>query len=328
MSKPLSPKEISQILEAELSQFSLPSEPVKLYEPMQYILKLGGKRLRPLLALMSYNLFKDDVAEAVIPSLSIELFHNFSLIHDDIMDKAPVRRGQATVHIKWDDNVAILSGDGMLVKAYQMLEQISHDKLPQVLISYNKTALEVCEGQQFDMDFESRSLEVNPVSEAEYMNMIRLKTSVLFGFSLQLGGMLAGADNATTARMYNAGVHLGLAFQLQDDLLDLYGGDKFGKIPGGDIINAKKTFMLVKTLELANEDDFNLIIKTLEDNQMEGQQKVAIIAELYAKYQIAELVQKEIEKHLANFNHTLGEIGSGRSSVMLEFVNNLAHRTV
>ena len=328
MKNPLVPKEISEIIVSELHKISYPNSPERLYEPMRYIVELGGKRLRPLLALMSYNLFSDDLSKAVAPSLCIELFHNFSLIHDDIMDKAPVRRGKATVHEKWNNNVAILSGDGMLVKAYELLESIDADKLLGVLKAFNRTALEVCEGQQFDMDFEQRSLQDNAVTEKEYMNMIRLKTSVLFGFSLQLGGQLAGAKEGVCMSLYDAGVHLGLAFQLQDDLLDLYGGEKFGKIAGGDIINAKKTLLLVKTLELADAEDYALLVNTLGETNISNEEKVVIVEGLYNKYSIPKIVQEEIEMHLNNFNDTMHTIGSDRADLMIEFVNNLAHRTV
>ena len=251
----LTVSEVSSLIDSRIKQLSLPAHPARLYEPIHYILSLGGKRLRPLLALMTYNLFSDDIDEAVLPALSLEVFHNFTLVHDDIMDKAPMRRSKETVHKKWDNNVAILSGDAMLVKAYQLLEQVPQEKLPGLLSAFNKTAMEVCEGQQLDMDFENRSLDNNIVSEAEYMAMISLKTAVLFGLSFQLGGLLGTQDENIVEQLYNAGVHLGLAFQLQDDLLDLYGGENFGKQVGGDILNAKKTFLLVKALELAEQGD-------------------------------------------------------------------------
>lgn len=328
MTTALSVAEISSLIDDKIKQLTLPSNPGRLYEPMRYIFSLGGKRLRPLLALMSNNLFSDSIDETILPALSIEVFHNFTLVHDDIMDNAPMRRGSDTVHIKWDNNVAILSGDAMLVKAYQLLEQAPQSKLPTLLKAFNKTALEVCEGQQFDMDFEDRSLENNVVTEAEYMNMIRLKTAVLFGLSFQLGGILGAQDENTVQYLYKAGVHLGLAFQLQDDLLDLYGGENFGKQVGGDILNAKKTFLLVKALALANEDDSKEIIYLMDNNEKPDQDKIAAVKLLYDRYKIHEIAQSQIEQHLSDFQKTINGINSTRATVLLDFVNSLAHRSV
>ena len=328
MTTALSVSEISSLIDSKIKQLSLPANPARLYEPIHYILSLGGKRLRPLLALMSYNLFANDLDEVILPTLSIEVFHNFTLVHDDIMDKAPMRRGKDTVHIKWDNNVAILSGDAMLVKAYQLLELAPPDKLPGLLNAFNKTALEVCEGQQFDMDFEDRGLNNNVVTEAEYMNMIRLKTAVLFGLSFQFGGILGNQDENIVEQLYKAGVHLGLAFQLQDDLLDLYGGENFGKQVGGDILNAKKTYLLVKALELASEGDGRQIIDIMGKNEMPDQEKIAAVKLVYGRYQIKELAQSQIERHLSDFQKTISDIKSSRATIMLDFVNSLAHRAV
>jgi len=324
----LSVSDVSLLIDTRIKQLSLPAHPALLYEPMRYILSLGGKRLRPLLALMTLNLFSDDIEEAVLPALSLEVFHNFTLVHDDIMDKAPMRRGKETVHIKWDNNVAILSGDAMLVKAYQLLEQVPQEKLPYLLSAFNKTALEVCEGQQFDMDFENRSLDKNIVSEAEYMAMISLKTAVLFGLSFQLGGILGAQDENIVEQLYNAGVHLGLAFQLQDDLLDLYGGENFGKQVGGDILNAKKTFLLVKALELAEQNDYQNIISIMANNNQPAEEKIEAIRVLYDRYQIKELAQDKIELHLSDFQKAISSINSSRTKSLLDFVNSLANRAV
>ena len=328
MTPALSVAEISSLIDSRVKQLSLPAHPARLYEPIHYILSLGGKRLRPLLALMSHNLFSTAIDEAILPALSLEVFHNFTLVHDDIMDKAPMRRGKETVHKKWDKNVAILSGDAMLVKAYQLLAQAPQDKLPKLLRAFNKTAMEVCEGQQLDMDFEIRSLQSNIVTEAEYMDMIMLKTAVLFGLSFQLGGILGTQDDITIEQLYKAGVHLGLAFQLQDDLLDLYGGENFGKQVGGDILNAKKTFLLVKALELANEDDSTEIIDIMGNNEMPDQEKIEAIKLLYDRYKIHELAQSQIEQHLSDFQETIMAINSTRATILLDFVNSLAHRSV
>jgi geranylgeranyl diphosphate synthase, type II len=328
MEQPLSATEVTQLIDLEINKLDLPNEPKRLYDPISYILSLGGKRIRPLLALMSYNLFADAFEQVLRPAISIELFHNFSLVHDDIMDNAPIRRGKETVHKKWNDNVAILSGDAMLVKAYEYLEGISATLLPSLLKSFNKTARQVCEGQQFDMDFEERSLIDNPVSEAEYMQMIRLKTAVLFGFSFELGGIIGGAKKEELNQLYDAGVHLGLAFQLQDDLLDLYGGDNFGKQTGGDILNAKKTYMLVKVMERASSDNYNLIVNSINDSKLPDEEKIATVKKIYDHYQISALVQSEIESHLKSFRSTITIINSSRAKAMLNFVTSLTYRAV
>lgn len=328
MTPALSVTKISSLIDSKIKQLSLPAHPARLYEPIRYILSLGGKRLRPLLALMSYNLFADDIDEFILPALSLEVFHNFTLVHDDIMDKAPMRRGKETVHKRWDNNVAILSGDAMLVKAYQLLAQAPQDTLPGLLRAFNKTAMQVCEGQQVDMDFENRNLKSNLVTEAEYMDMIRLKTAVLFGLSFKLGGILSAQDENIVEQLYTAGVYLGLAFQLQDDLLDLYGGEDFGKQVGGDILNAKKTFLLVKALELANEDDGKKIIAIMSNNKKPDQEKIDAIKLLYDRYKIYEIAQSQIEQHLSDFRETIISINSTRATLMLDFVNSLAHRSV
>ena len=328
MTKPsFSASEISSLIDGKIELLSLPDSPERLYAPIRYILSLGGKRLRPLLALMSYNLFSESIDDGILPALSIEVFHNFTLVHDDIMDKAPMRRGKDTVHIKWDNNVAILSGDAMLVKAYQLLEHTPKEKLPKLLKTFNQTALEVCEGQQFDMDFETRSLSNNSVTEAEYMNMIRLKTAVLFGLSLQLGGILGSQNKDVVEQLYNAGVQLGLAFQLQDDLLDLYGGEKFGKQVGGDILNAKKTFLLVKALELASVEDKKQLIELMGNTNISDKEKIDAVSQLYEQYNIKELAQSQVEKHLNNFQKSLLGVNTMNATSMLEFVNSLSHRS-
>ena len=325
---PLSVEEISAALNNKIQEIGLPEQPLKLYDPIRYILSLGGKRLRPLLAVMSHNLFSDDVSKVLLPAISIEVFHNFTLIHDDIMDEAPLRRGEATVHKKWSNNVGILSGDTMLVKAYELLSRAPNEKLGRLLNAFNETAIGVCEGQQLDMDFEERSLSDNPVSEAEYMNMIRLKTSVLFGFSLQLGGIFGSGDESVSQELFDAGVHLGLAFQLQDDLLDLYGDESFGKQIGGDVLNAKKTYLLVKTLELADKEKREELIELMSNNSIPSQEKISSVRNLFNQFEIADLVQKEIDVHLDNFNKTITNIDSVRSANLLILVNSLANRTV
>lgn len=250
-------KELQQIIDKAVKEIAYPAEPKELYEPISYLMSLGGKRLRPALVLMATDLFGGAIEEAISPALAVELFHNFTLMHDDIMDKAPLRRGQATVHAKWNEAVAILSGDVMFVKAYQMMIQVKPEILSSVLAVFNETAIGVCEGQQIDMNFERRA----QVNIAEYLEMIKLKTAVLLGGALKIGALIGNASEKDAQNLYDFGVNLGIAFQLQDDILDVYGDpEKFGKQVGGDIISNKKTFLLIKALELAkdkNEADLN-----------------------------------------------------------------------
>ncbi|EMR03000.1 Farnesyl diphosphate synthase [Cesiribacter andamanensis AMV16] len=235
----LSVQELTSRLSQAVEEARYGGEPQSLYEPIRYIMALGGKRIRPLLTLLAHQLWQQDPQPALQPALGVEVFHNFSLMHDDIMDKAPLRRGQATVHARWNENTAILSGDVMLVKAYERLMQVPDGLLRPVLQKFNQCAAEVCEGQQLDMEFEAQE----GVSEEAYLDMIRRKTAVLLGFSLELGGLVAGADAAACQHLYELGINLGLGFQLMDDVLDVYAPqEKFGKQVGGDIIANKKPF--------------------------------------------------------------------------------------
>lgn len=252
-------KDYSILFEQILKEYRFPGAPSNLYDPLNYFMNLGGKRIRPLLTLMSVEMFGGQIKDAYPSALSIEFFHNFSLIHDDIMDDAPLRRNKETVHEKWNDNIAILSGDVLLVKAYQELQKHESHHLKDLITIFNKTAVDVCEGQQMDMDFETRT----DVSVLEYLEMIRLKTSVLLGAALQMGAITADATDSDQRLIYDFGVNLGIAFQIQDDILDLYGDpDKFGKQVGGDIITNKKTYLLLKALEKQknNEIDQMLLI--------------------------------------------------------------------
>ena len=256
-----------------LKQLALPESPSNLYDPIKYILQLGGKRVRPMLALLAYKLYKEDIKPAVVPALALEVFHNFTLVHDDIMDEAPLRRGKETVHKKWNENIAILSGDVMLVEAYKLLGKAPNEVLPKLLEKFNACAQEVCEGQQKDMDFESRPY----VSVDEYLDMIRQKTAVLLGFSLEMGALLAGAPEKDCELLYEAGVNLGIAFQLQDDMLDLYGGEAFGKQIGGDIINRKKSFLITRSLELSTNKE--ALLRLYNGSEQPEQRLEAIKAE-------------------------------------------------
>jgi len=245
-------KEIAQIISTEIDQIDWNKEPRGLYEPIGYVLSLGGKRIRPALTLMACDLFSDNVKTAVNTAIALEVFHNFTLLHDDIMDRADVRRGRPTVHKKWDDNTAILSGDVMQIASYQFIAKTPSQYLKPVLDLFSQTAAEICEGQQYDVDFENREV----VKAEEYLEMIRLKTAVLLGCALKTGAWIGGAGEEDAQLLYDFGINIGLAFQLKDDLLDVYGDEKtFGKKIGGDILCNKKTYLLIHALELAEGND-------------------------------------------------------------------------
>jgi geranylgeranyl diphosphate synthase type II len=284
-------------LEAEIKHQSLGDSPQELYDPIRYLMQLGGKRIRPVLCLLSYSLFKTDWEKVVSTALSIEIFHNFTLMHDDIMDKAPLRRGKQTVHEKWNDNIAILSGDVMLVNAYQYLNQCQHLSLAEfqhLLLRFNRTAAEVCEGQQMDMNFESRS----EVSVEEYIEMIRLKTSVLIGLSMEMGGILAGVEAEKARILYEIGECIGLGFQLKDDLLDVYGDpEKFGKQVGGDILANKKTYLLIRALETAKGDDLTNLQAWIAMENPNPVEKVAAVTLLYTDLGIRKETEAKINQY-------------------------------
>ena len=269
-------------------------EPVRLYEPIAYALEQGGKRLRPVLVLMACDLFGGNIEDAVYPAMGLEIFHNFTLLHDDIMDNAPLRRGKETVFQKWDKNTAILSGDTMFVMAYEYVARTDASLLPMVLNLFNDTARMVCEGQQYDMNFESQANITIP----DYMMMIRLKTAVLIACSLKLGAIIAKADATHIEKIYDFGIELGLAFQLQDDFLDAFGDTaKFGKAIGGDIATNKKTFLYLKAFELAKGDAMANLAKYVEGNEITASQKVAGILDIYRELNIREITLLEIEQH-------------------------------
>ncbi len=249
-------EDLQRIIATEADKFCSENQNHNIYQPINYLMKLGGKRLRPALTLMSTQLFSDRIEDCISPALAIEVFHNFTLMHDDIMDKAPLRRGMATVHEKWNTNVAILSGDAMMILAYKLLINTKAELLPEILAVFNKTALEVCVGQQQDMDFEIR----NDVSLEEYLEMIRLKTSVLVGGAMKVGSIIAGADKESQQLVYNFGEHIGMAFQLRDDYLDAFGDEaKTGKQKGGDILADKKTFLQIRAEQLSGPEQRKMI---------------------------------------------------------------------
>ena len=277
--------------QAYLEAYNTIREPKNLYEPIQYILNLGGKRLRPVLTLMTAECFESDVKDALDAALAIEVFHNFSLIHDDIMDAAPLRRGHQTVHEKWNLNTGILSGDAMLIMAYQLFENYPPEVYQQLCKLFSKTALEVCEGQQYDIDFETR----NTVTISEYLKMIEYKTAVLVGAAMKMGAIIANASTEDQNRCYEFGKNLGIAFQLQDDYLDAFGDPKtFGKQVGGDIIENKKTYLYLKALEFSSEKD-KLHLKQLFSSETNNSiEKVQVTKQIFSASGSAEATQKAI----------------------------------
>lgn len=277
-----------------LEQLPYERQPQSLYTPIQYVLSIGGKRIRPILMLLAYNLYKDDPEKIMPVASAIETYHNYTLLHDDLMDHADVRRGQPTVHKKWDENTAILSGDSMLVMAYERLAQCPADKLKPILDLFTETALEIGEGQQYDMDFEHRT----DVREEEYIEMIRLKTSVLLACALKIGALLADAPATDCENLYVFGEKIGLAFQLQDDYLDVYGDPKvFGKAIGGDILCNKKTYMLINAYLRADEKDRQELDRWINAENPDPQQKIAAVTAIYNRLGIDRLAEDLISNY-------------------------------
>jgi geranylgeranyl diphosphate synthase type II len=310
------------LIESEISRHSFGSQPKSLYEPIRYLMKLGGKRLRPMLVMLSYSIYKKDAEKIVSYAAAVEAFHNFTLMHDDIMDKAPLRRGKATVHEKWNVNTAILSGDVMLVRVYDMFLSLEGSKLNQVLRAFNQCAAEVCEGQQWDMEFESKI----KVTEAQYIEMIRLKTAVLLGFSLELGAILADAPKADQIALREFGVNIGIGFQLKDDLLDVYADQKkFGKQVGGDIISNKKTFLLIKALEKAKGKQQKELKEWLSAKKFNAKKKVAAITGIYDALGISELTELKVNHYFKKGFDRLKEVNSDNST-LVDFTEELMAR--
>jgi geranylgeranyl diphosphate synthase type II len=286
--------DLQAIISTEVNQLNFPVYPAELYEPIKYILSLGGKRMRPALLLMACDLFGGDVRKAIPPALAIEVFHNFTLMHDDIMDNAPIRRGKTTVHERWNKNVGILSGDVMLIEGYKLMMQVDEPLLRPILDIFNETAVGVCEGQQLDMEFENR----NNVSITEYITMIRLKTAVVLGGALKIGAIIGGASTEDASLIHTFGEQLGIAFQLQDDILDVYGNpEKFGKQVGGDILSNKKTYLLLKALELADNAQTAELSKWLITNQSDQDKKVAAVSGIYSQLQIRQYAEEAMQTY-------------------------------
>ena len=278
----------------ELSKVFTTEQPRTLFDPSVYVLSLGGKRIRPILTLMAADLFGADINKAINPALAVEIFHNFSLLHDDLMDKADLRRGNPTVHKKWNANIAILSGDAMVIEAYKYIARIPEKYLTQALDVFSKTALEICIGQQYDMDFEQRM----DVTEDEYLNMIRLKTAVLIGCSLKLGAIVSEASEEDIESLYQFGINLGLSFQLKDDLLDVYGNfETFGKKPGGDILSNKKTYLLIKALKSSSEVQKAELAKWLTAKEYDPDMKIKAVKNIYDELKLRVLMENLIENY-------------------------------
>lgn len=310
-----------------LNTFTVEREPKTLYEPINYILQLGGKRLRPVLTLMTSEIFNCDCKNALDAALSIEVFHNFSLVHDDIMDDAPIRRGQETVHEKWDINTGILSGDAMLIKAYQLFENYDNKIFRALAELFSKTAIEVCEGQQYDVDFETR----NDVTIDEYLKMIEYKTAVLVGAAMKMGAIVAEASEEDQKNIYEFGKNLGIAFQLQDDYLDAFGDSKtFGKQIGGDIIENKKTFLYINALKLSNSEDRVQLQHLFSINPSNLEEKIQIAKQIFVESGSTKATKEAILKYTQKAFDILDtlEISEDKKLILKQFGEQLMNRKI
>lgn len=305
----LKSEEVLSVVNEAIKSLPFNRQPASLYEPVKYVLSIGGKRMRPVLMLLAYNLFKENPQSILNQACALETYHNYTLLHDDLMDNADLRRGHMTVHRRWDANTAILSGDSMLVLAYQRMAQCRRDKLADVLNLFTETALEIGEGQQYDMEFEQR----NDVTEAEYIEMIRLKTSVLLACALKIGALLADAPEADCDNLYRFGEKIGLAFQLQDDFLDVYGDTKvFGKAIGGDILAGKKTFMLINALAHANDSQRKELEQWLAINDR-PKEKIEAVTRLYNEIGIDRMATEKIAFYFAESHRYLEAVNVDES---------------
>lgn len=319
--------ELLDIVRGHIAGLQFTRTPKGLYDPVSYVLSLGGKRIRPVLMLMAYNLYREDVKSILQPATGIEVYHNYTLLHDDLMDRSDMRRGKATVHKVWNDNVAILSGDAMLVLAYQFMAQCASEKLKDVMDLFSLTALEICEGQQLDMEFEQRK----DVKEGEYIEMIRLKTSVLLAASLKIGAILGGASKEDADALYDFGVNLGLAFQLKDDLLDVYGDPlRFGKNIGGDILCNKKTYLVIKAFEHANTDQEALLNDWFTRETFDPQEKIAAVTRLYNEIGVKALCENRIVEYSKRASESLNRVNvpAENKQELETMMNELMHREV
>ncbi|GHT47318.1 isoprenyl synthetase [Bacteroidia bacterium] len=312
------------IITQKIKDIRYPKQPARLYEPVAYLLALKGKKIRPALTLLACNLFKDEVQEALNMALAWEIFHNFTLMHDDVMDQADIRRGQPTVHKQWDENTAILSGDSMLILSYKYVGKTPSNHLKELLDLFSTTAAEICEGQEYDMQFENRL----DVREEEYLNMIRLKTAVMLGACLKSGAVLGGADSKDGDLLYDFGINLGIAFQIQDDILDVYGDPSvFGKKQGGDILCNKKTWLLVSALNSADEKVKKELFRWLKtDDQPE--KKIEAVTACYNKLMVKEKARNLMEDYYWKAVRALNEVSvpAEKKTVLLDLAKELLNR--
>ena len=318
--------EIGQLVEKTLFTLELEKEPKELYGPIAYILSIGGKRIRPKMCLAAHSLFSSKVDRDVLyPAIALDVFHAFTLIHDDIMDKADMRRGQLTIHKKWNDNIAILSGDVMSIQAYEYLAYAPKEVLPEVMKVFTQTAIQVCEGQQFDMNFEDCPI----ITMDEYLKMIGLKTAVLIACSAKIGALIGGASEEEAQALYDFGYQLGIAFQITDDYLDVYADPNvFGKNIGGDITNNKKSWLLVKTMKDAQGEDKEELNAILALSEEQAEEKIARMKALYNKLDIAAAAEKEIDKYYSSALASLAkvEMDDDKRSMMEEFAHQIVKR--
>ena len=314
--------ELLERINSHIAELQFTRTPQGLYAPVTYVLSMGGKRIRPVLMLMAYNLYQEDITRIFNPATGIEVYHNYTLLHDDLMG-----RGKETVHKVWDDNAAILSGDAMLVLAYQFMAQCPVEHLKEVMDIFSLTALEICEGQQLDMEFEHRK----DVKAEEYLEMIRLKTSVLLAASLKIGALLGGASSEDAEQLYDFGMNLGVAFQLKDDFLDVYGDTAvFGKNIGGDILCNKKTYMLIKAFEHADEEQLTRLNAWVDAVAFNPEEKVAAVTELYNRIGVKELCEKKMEEYCERAMESLlaVKVADEKKEELKNLMANLMHREV
>lgn len=318
-------EQIQELVNSYIENQDFGGNPKELYAPIDYILRQGGKRMRPTLCLLACDLFNGNIEDCMVPAVAAEIFHNFTLVHDDIMDQAPLRRGMETVYHKWNSDIALLSGDTMLIKAFQYVLAMKKEYSYEVFAELCKVALEVCEGQQFDLNFETQ----DNVSLDAYLEMIRLKTAVLLGSVLKIGAIVAGADAKNQQAVYDFGINLGLAFQLQDDIFDCYGDVKvFGKMTGGDISDNKKTYLYLKALELASEEDKNILRQLFSMPKGRDEKKIETVLAIYEKYNVrsivTDLMTKYYEDSLKNLDSI--EVSEERKQVLREYAAYLYTR--
>ena len=317
--------ELLKMVNDYIEDATITRQPTSLYDPIKYVLSIGGKRIRPVLLLLTYNMYRDDIERVMPTAVGLETYHNYTLLHDDLMDKADMRRGMPTVHRKWDDNTAILSGDSMLVVAFQRVAQCPAENLQDILSLFTMTALEIGEGQQYDMDFENRM----DVTEDEYIEMIRLKTSVLLACAVKMGAIMVGSSDEDAKNLYAFGEKLGLAFQLQDDLLDVYGDPKvFGKAIGGDITSNKKTYMLINAILRANNEQREELIKWITTENFDKEEKIKAVTKLYNKIGIRQLCEKKINDYFAEALTYLEKVNvpEEKKTALQRFTDQMMHR--